>query len=115
MADDKKDKPAQTTATSTTAEHEANAVFVDDIIIWSEVLRAPDALVDGTALPRKLTHKALVELPPVDRVLLPEINSLIQRGVTIAAVPTSSGIGANCYLVNLATLKIPDDKADDES
>jgi hypothetical protein len=76
------------------------APFVDDIIIWSDDLDAP----------RKLTKKDLQGLPKLPSSLMPAINSLIKQGVTIAAIPTTSGIGAACYLVNLATLKKPDDE-----
>ena len=47
--------------------------------------------------------------PKLDGQFMPTINSLIKQGVTIAAIPTTSGIGAACYLVNLASLKRPDD------
>ncbi len=75
------------------------APFVDDIIIWT----------DGLEMPRKLTQEALKKLPPLAPSMMPPINSLIKQGVTIAAIPTTSGIGAACYLVNLASLKRPDE------
>jgi hypothetical protein len=105
MADNKQDTsaPAQATATATattTVEGDDAAPFVDDIIIWQEGLDAP----------RKLTQKALVALPKVPSSMMPPLNSLIKQGVTIAAIPTTSGIGASCYLVNLATLKRPSDE-----
>lgn len=99
------DKPSETpsavTATAPAAEpmHVEEAPFVDDIIIWSEGLDAP----------RQLTQEALRNLPKVSSAMMPPINSLIKQGVTIAAIPTTSGIGAACYLVNLATLKRPDE------
>lgn len=103
-------KPAQPTqAPAAGAAAEGQAPFVDDIIIWAEALQSRDALVDGRALPRKLTHDELLKLPPVDDDLLPPLNNLIKQGVAIAAIPTTSGIGASCYLVNLATLKKPDE------
>ena len=99
MADnDKPDQPAQT-ATTGSPESAEGTPFVDDIIIWE----------DGLDSPRQLTQQALRGLPKVDPKLLPPLNSLIKQGVTIAAIPTTSGIGAACYLVNLATLKKPDE------
>lgn len=74
------------------------APFVDDIIIWQ----------DGLDAPRKLTQAQLVTLEKVPETLMPTVNSLIKQGVVIAAIPTTSGIGASCYLVNLAALKRPD-------
>jgi hypothetical protein len=85
------------TSTSSTTDG-AESPFVDDIIIWADGLKAP----------RQLSKQALLGLPQLDPSLLPPINSLIQQGVTIAAIPTTSGIGAACYLVNLATIKKPD-------
>ena len=107
MADNQdQDQPSQTAATS--VESEANvgvaAPFVDDIVIWDQGLDAP----------RKLTMAALRQLPKLDGTFLPTVNALIKQGVTIAAIPTTSGIGASCYLVNLASLKRPDD-GDDHS
>lgn len=102
-ADNKEDQPAQSTATTAAAHSTTEAdeaPFVDDIMIWQEGLDAP----------RRLTQKALVELPKVPTSMLPPLNSLIKQGVTIAAIPTTSGIGASCYLVNLATLKRPDEE-----
>ena len=94
MADnDKKDQP------QTGSAAEAAAPFVDDIIVWA----------DGLDSPRKITAQTLRGLPKLDESLLPPINSLIKQGVTVAAIPTTSGIGAACYLVNLATLKKPSD------
>ena len=78
---------------------EAEAPFVDDIIVWT----------DGLDAPRQITAATLKSLPKLDSSLLPPINSLIKQGVTVAAIPTTSGIGAACYLVNLATLKKPSD------
>jgi hypothetical protein len=75
------------------------APFVDDLIIWA----------DGLDAPRKLTQDALRGLPKLASSMMPPINSLIKQGVTIAAIPTTSGIGAACYLVNLASLKRPDE------
>lgn len=102
MTNDEKKPPARTNdaaAQPTDALELDSAPFVDDIIIWSEGLDAP----------RQLTRRALEGLPKVSQSLLPPINSLIKQGVTIAAIPTTSGIGAACYLVNLATLKRPDE------
>jgi hypothetical protein len=101
MADNKQDQPAQSTATTAAEGDLDTAPFVDDIIIWQANLDAP----------RKLTQKALADLPKVPTSMLPPLNSLIKQGVTIAAIPTTSGIGAACYLVNLATLKKPDEEA----
>jgi hypothetical protein len=86
--------------TATPGHHDAvvNAPFVDDIVIWAE----------GLDVPRVLTRTALEGLPKLGMTLLPPVNSLIKQGVTLAAIPTTSGIGASCYLVNLATLKKPD-------
>ncbi|HWO22676.1 MAG TPA: hypothetical protein VNO30_28145 [Kofleriaceae bacterium] len=114
----KTDEPAQTTTesagasgsaggstsepiTATAGHHDAvvEAPFVDDIVIWAEKLDVP----------RVLTRSALEGLPKLGTSLLPVVNSLIKQGVTLAAIPTTSGIGASCYLVNLATLKKPDD------
>lgn len=95
-------EPAQGTSTAesaSVAEVDA-APFVDDIIIWNDKLDVP----------RKLTQEALAALPKLPTSMLPSINSLIKQGVTIAAIPTTSGIGAYCYLVNLATLKKPDEE-----
>ena len=97
--DNKKDKAVQAAAAAPTSQGEVP--FVDDIVIWTEGLDAP----------RKLTQKDLQGLPRVDSTLMPPINSLIEQGVTIAAIPTTSGVGAACYLVNLATLKKPDGKS----
>lgn len=94
--------PAAATAAPATRSHVdlvVEAPFVDDIVIWTENLDVP----------RVLTQDALRQLPKLGSSLLPPINSLIKQGVTIAAIPTTSGIGASCYLVNLATLKKPDD------
>jgi hypothetical protein len=102
MADSpKQDESVQSAAApSATASAEAVAApFVDDIIIWAA----------GLDSPRQLTQDALRGLPKVSSSMLPPINSLIQQGVTIAAIPTTSGIGAACYLVNLTTLKKPDE------
>lgn len=103
MANDEKKQPTSDAATQPMdAALEAYAApFVDDIIIWSEGLDAP----------RQLTRKALEGLPKLPTSMLPPINSLIKQGVTIAAIPTTSGIGAACYLVNLATLKRPDEES----
>lgn len=101
-SDNKQDASAQgatTTEGAATTEIDA-APFVDDIIIWNDKLDVP----------RKLTQEALAALPKLPTSMLPPINSLIQQGVTIAAIPTTSGIGAACYLVNLATLKKPDEE-----
>ena len=104
MADNtKQDEPAQPTA-ATDASSEGGvdadkAPFVDDLIIWAE----------GLDVPRKLTQDALRKLPKLGPSMMPPINSLIKQGVTIAAIPTTSGIGAACYLVNLASLKKPDE------
>lgn len=99
MADNQdQSQPAQSEATNEATVGTA-APFVDDIIIWDQSLDAP----------RKLTMAALKELPKLDGQFMPTINSLIKQGVTIAAIPTTSGIGAACYLVNLASLKRPDD------
>jgi hypothetical protein len=101
MAEDKNtDAAAQTEATGTVEDLDT-APFVDDIIIWTT----------GLDSPRKLTQKALVNLPKVPPEMLPPLNSLIKQGVTIAAIPTTSGIGAACYLVNLTTLKKPDEES----
>ena len=86
---------------SASADHLDEAPFVDDIIIWS----------DGLDVPRKLTQAALQALPKLPTSMLPPINQLIKQGVTIAAIPTTSGIGAACYLVNLTTLKKPDEES----
>jgi hypothetical protein len=98
------DAPKETQAATAQSETavapaEAEAPFVDDIIIWS----------DGLDVPRKLTQEALQGLPKLPTTMLPPINQLIKQGVTIAAIPTTSGIGAACYLVNLTTLKKPDE------
>lgn len=98
--DNKQDEPAQAAAASST-EAVDQAPFVDDIIIWTEGLDAP----------RKLTQDALRSLPAVPTSLMPAVNQLIKQGVTIAAIPSTSGIGAACYLVNLATLKKPDEES----
>src|SRR5688500_14645217 len=104
MADNsEQDPPEQSTGTTETSS-EVNvgataAPFVDDIVIWD----------DGLGTPRKLTMAALRQLPNLDSSFLPTVNALIKQGVTIAAIPTTSGIGASCYLVNLASLKRPDD------
>lgn len=93
--------PAAAAAAPATRSHVdlvVEAPFVDDIVIWTENLDVP----------RVLTQDALRQLPKLGSSLLPPINSLIKQGVTIAAIPTTSGIGASCYLVNLATLKKPD-------
>jgi hypothetical protein len=90
----KRDQPPHT-ATASAAD--APAPFVDDIVIWA----------GGLDKPRKLTAKALADLPAVDDKLIEPINDLIQQGVAIAAIPTTSGIGAACYLLNLTTLKKP--------
>jgi hypothetical protein len=111
MADKKKqDNATQTAAAEPAAAEPATAgatttaaPFVDDIMIWIDEFAARNER------PRKLTHQALLDLPQVDSSLMPQLNSLIKQGVTIAAIPTTSGIGASCYLVNLATLKKPTD------
>lgn len=97
MADPNKQDASAATASSTDQVEESP--FVDDIIIWADGLKAP----------RQLSKQALLGLPQLDPSLLPPINSLIQQGVTIAAIPTTSGIGAACYLVNLATIKKPNE------
>lgn len=101
MAEDKEKDAAAQTATAGHVEEVDAAPFVDDIIIWTEGLDAP----------RKLTQQALQTLPKVPSSMMPPLNSLIKQGVTIAAIPTTSGIGAACYLVNLATLKKPDEQS----
>lgn len=75
------------------------APFVDDIIIWA----------DGLDAPRKLTSAQLATLEKVPSTLMPTVNSVVKQGVVIAAIPTTTGIGASCYLVNLAALKRPDE------
>jgi hypothetical protein len=90
----KRDQPP---ATATAGASVDAAPFVDDIIIWA----------GGPGKPRKLTKKEFANLPEVEDNLLPALNGLIQQGVVIAAVPTTSGIGASCYLLNLTTLKKP--------
>ena len=100
MAEDNKEDPSQSaTETATAPAQLEQAPFVDDIIIYA----------DGLDAPRKLSQKDLADLPKVPTSMMPPINSLIKQGVTIAAIPTTSGIGAACYLVNLATLKKPDE------
>lgn len=89
---------AASAATTSSTDQVEESPFVDDIIIWAEGLKAP----------RQLSKQALLGLPQLDPSLMPPINSLIQQGVTIAAIPTTSGIGAACYLINLATIKKPD-------
>jgi hypothetical protein len=99
MADNNEQNDAAQSAASTEANVGVAAPFVDDIVIWDSRLDAP----------RKLTMAQLETLPRLDSQFMPTINSLIKQGVTIAAIPTTSGIGAACYLVNLASLKRPDD------
>src|SRR5262245_30617086 len=94
--DENKTQPDQ--ATTAHVDAVETAPFVDDIIIWQEGLDAP----------RKLTQAQLSTLEKVPESLMPTVNSLIKQGVVIAAIPTTSGIGASCYLVNLASLKRPD-------
>lgn len=98
MAEDDK---TQGTATADAGHVDAveQAPFVDDIIIWA----------DGLDAPRKLTHAGLVALEKVPTTLMPTVNSLVKQGVVIAAIPTTTGIGASCYLVNLAAIKRPDE------
>lgn len=73
--------------------------LLDGIIIWA----------DGLDAPRKLTNAELNKLEKVPSTLMPTVNSLVKQGVVIAAIPTTTGIGASCYLVNLAALKRPDE------
>lgn len=93
-------KTGTKTAAKTGGSHEldASAPFVTDIMIWT----------DGLERPRKLTQEALQELPEVPDSLMPTLNELIKQGVALAAIPSTSGIGAACYLVNLAALRRPD-------
>lgn len=95
MADDKQDPSSnpQTANDVSTA-----APFVDDIVIWQ----------DGLDAPRVLTSAALSGLPKVATANMAPINALIQQGVVIAAIPSTAGIGAACYLVNLVAIKRPD-------
>jgi hypothetical protein len=93
---DKRDQSPQMATAGASAD---TAPFVDDIVIW--VGGPPDER------PRKLTREALAKLPQVDEKLMPPLNDLIKQGVVIAAIPTTSGIGAACYLINLTTLKKP--------
>jgi hypothetical protein len=94
--DDKKHSAPQATV------HNADgtvAPFVDDIVIWANNLDSP----------RVLTADALQQLPKVSPTILAPINSLIQQGVVVAAIPSTSGIGASCYLLNLTAIVRPDD------
>jgi hypothetical protein len=98
-----KDPKTPATEVPVDAEHVdaiQQAPFVDDIIIWA----------DGLDAPRKLTHAELNKLEKVPSTLMPTVNSVVKQGVVIAAIPTTTGIGASCYLVNLAALKRPDGK-----
>ena len=36
------------------------------------------------------------------------VNTLLQRGVVVAAIPSNPGIGSACYLLNLASIVRPD-------
>ena len=95
MADDKQD-PSDDSQTATDVS--VAAPFVDDIVIWK----------DGLGAPRVLTADALNGLPKVATANMAPINSLIQQGVVVAAIPSTAGIGAACYLVNLVAIKRPD-------
>lgn len=97
--DNKRDQPAPAATAGAPADPEA-APFVDDIIIWA----------DGLDAPRRLTHADLVKLPKLNFDLMPPINALVKQGVVVAAIPTTSGIGASCYLCNLAALKKSEDE-----
>lgn len=98
MPDDKDPTTTTTTATTTDTGTDGAAPFVDDIVIWR----------DGLGAPRVLTADALEKLPKVATGNMGPINSLIQQGVVVAAIPSTSGIGAACYLVNLVAIKRPD-------
>ncbi|GEM_PF-5585767 len=77
------------------ADHD-DSTFIDDIVISG-----------ATPRPKLLTHAELLKLPDVGDNLLPVVNNLLQRGVVVAAIPSISGIGAACYLLNLASMKKP--------
>lgn len=99
MAEDPKTPATDVAADAGHLDAAEAAPFVDDIIIWA----------DGLDAPRKLTNADLNKLEKVPSTLMPTVNSLVKQGVVIAAIPTTTGIGASCYLVNLAALRRPDD------
>lgn len=99
MAEDTTTPGTETTADAGHVDAVEQAPFVDDIIIWA----------DGLDAPRKLTNAELQQLEKVPSSLMPTVNSLVKQGVVIAAIPTTTGIGASCYLVNLAALRRPDE------
>jgi len=73
--------------------------FVDDLVINTS---------DGKA--KLLTKAAMEQLPDVPESLMPVVNTLLQRGVVAAAVPSNPGIGASCYLLDLQSICRPDKK-----
>lgn len=75
------------------------ATFVEDIVIHTNGGKT-----------KLLTKHALKELPDVGEDLTPVVDTLLQRGVVVAAIPSSPGVGASCYLLNLASICHPDDE-----
>jgi len=95
MADnDKKVEPSLTAFADASAGGD-DMVLADDLVIWTKDLGKP----------RRLSQQELSRLPEVPIEQMPTINGLIKQGVALAAIPTNSGIGAACYLVNLDALK----------
>jgi hypothetical protein len=72
--------------------------FVEDIVIHTN---------DGKT--KLLTKAALKKLPSVGDDLKPVVDTLLQRGVVVAAIPSSPGVGASCYLLNLKSICHQDD------
>ncbi|MBN2191687.1 MAG: hypothetical protein JW751_02630 [Polyangiaceae bacterium] len=101
MATTKKTTKKTTTRTTkkkTTRRGKPSGVgtFLDDVVI--HVSETETKLLKRTELDK---------LPDVPDVLMPVVETLLQHGVVLAAVPSSPGIGASCYLVNLRSIIRP--------
>ena len=75
------------------------ATFVEDIVIHT-----------SSGKTKLLTKQAIKKLPSVGDDLMPVVDTLLQRGVVVAAIPSMPGVGASCYLLNLASIHHPDDE-----
>lgn len=74
-----------------------NDAFIDDIVIHTR---------EGHT--KLLKYEQIQTLPDVPDELSPVVDTLLQRGVVTAAIPSNPGIGASCYLLNLASICRPE-------
>ena len=74
----------------------ASDTFIEDIVIHT---------TEGKS--KLLKKEAIDGLPDIPDELQPVVNTLLQRGVIVAAIPSNPGIGSACYLLNLSSIVKP--------